>query len=287
MGSTTYYVRAYATNSVGTVYGNEVSFTTLAPVVPTLTATTAISLITSTSAQSGGNVTSDGGATITARGVCWSTSPSPTISDSKTTNGSGLGSFSSNITGLTLGVTYYVRSYATNSAGTGYGSQTSFTTRLGIGDSYAGGTIGYIFQSGDPGYVNGETHGLIVASSIQSSSVAWYNGSYTTTGATATQLGTGNANTNTIVASLGAGTYAAKLCDDLVSGGYSDWYLPSRDELNKLNANKNLIGGFPSGGYWSSSETSANNAWKQSFQSDNQNNYSKDYLGYVRAVRSF
>lgn len=286
-GSTTYYIRAYATNSIGTAYANEISFTTLAPVVPTLTATTAASLIRSTAAASGGNVIDNGGATITDRGVCWSTSINPTISDSKTTDGSGLGSFISNITGLTIGITYYVRAYATNSAGTAYGSQTSFITTYGVGDSFQGGVIGYIFQSGDPGYIIGETHGLIAAASIQSSSAAWNNGSYTTTGSTATQLGTGNANTNTIVASLGVGTYAAKLCDDLVSGGYSDWYLPSRDELNKLNANKNLIGGFPVGGYWSSSETSANNAWKQSFQSDNQNNYSKDYLGYVRAVRTF
>ncbi len=123
---TTYYVRAYATNSVGTSYGAQKTFTTLAN-LPTIS-TTDISSITSTSASSGGNVTANGGATVTARGVCWSTSSNPTISNSKTTNGSGNGSFSSSITGLTGNMVYYVRAYATNVAGTAYGTQKTFTT---------------------------------------------------------------------------------------------------------------------------------------------------------------
>jgi uncharacterized protein (TIGR02145 family) len=128
--STTYYVRAYATNSAGTAYGNQVSFTTsdVAPVIPTLT-TTAVTAITQTTATSGGNITSDGGASVTARGVCWSTSVNPTISlSTKTTDGSGTGSFTSSLTGLTANTTYYVRAYATNSVGTAYGTQVSFTT---------------------------------------------------------------------------------------------------------------------------------------------------------------
>ena len=80
----------------------------------------------------GGNVTFDGWSEITARGVCWSTSPNPTINDSKTTDGSGIGSFTSNITGLADGTTYYVRAYATNSKGTAYGEEKSFTTLLSI-----------------------------------------------------------------------------------------------------------------------------------------------------------
>jgi uncharacterized protein (TIGR02145 family) len=95
--------------------------------LPTVT-TAEVSNITQTSATCGGNVTSDGGATVTARGVCWSTSQNPTVSDSHTTNGSGTFSFTSNITGLTSITTYYVRAYATNSVGTAYGSQVSFTT---------------------------------------------------------------------------------------------------------------------------------------------------------------
>lgn len=92
---------------------------------PTVT-TTAVSDITATTATSGGNVTA--GVSVTARGVCWNTTGSPTISDSKTVDGSGLGVFTSNITGLTPGTTYYVRAYASGSCGTGYGMQVSFTT---------------------------------------------------------------------------------------------------------------------------------------------------------------
>ena len=123
--NTTYHVRAYATNIVGTAYGSEVTFTT--PTTPTLT-TTAISAITDNSAQSGGNITNDGGATVTARGVCWSTSWSPTIADSKTIDDSGTGSFISTLTSLSFGTTYYVRAYATNSVGTAYGSEKTFIT---------------------------------------------------------------------------------------------------------------------------------------------------------------
>ena len=90
--------------------------------------TSEVSAITNTSAQCGGTITSDGGATVTARGVCWSTGQNPTVADDTTNDGTGAGSFTSNITGLTEGTTYYVRAYATNSAGTGYGSAMSFTT---------------------------------------------------------------------------------------------------------------------------------------------------------------
>ncbi|MGD2085938.1 MAG: SBBP repeat-containing protein [Candidatus Aminicenantes bacterium] len=123
---TTYHVRAYATNSVGTSYGNDVTFTTIV-VAPTVT-TTAVSNITSTTASSGGNVTDAGGAAVTARGVCWSTSANPTISNSHTTDGSGIGTFTSSITGLTPGTIYHVRAYATNSVGTSYGNDVTFTT---------------------------------------------------------------------------------------------------------------------------------------------------------------
>jgi len=94
--------------------------------IPTVT-TTAITAITETTATSGGNVTSDGGATVTARGVCWNTSTNPTTANSHTSNGTGTGSYSSSLTSLTASTTYYVRAYATNSAGTSYGSNVSFT----------------------------------------------------------------------------------------------------------------------------------------------------------------
>ncbi|MFZ4560751.1 MAG: IPT/TIG domain-containing protein [Saprospiraceae bacterium] len=99
-----------------------------APTLPTLTTTT-VSNITHTTATSGGNITSDGGAAVTARGVVWGTTTSPTIAlSTKTSDGTGTGAFTSSITGLSPGTTYYVRAYATNSVGTAYGSQVSFTT---------------------------------------------------------------------------------------------------------------------------------------------------------------
>lgn len=123
---TTYYAKAYAKLGNEIKYGEELSFTTL-PIPPTVT-TAAVTNITSSSAKCGGEVTDNGGAAVSARGVCWSTSPNPTISNSKTTNGNGNGTFTSDITGLMPNTTYYVRAYATNSAGTAYGDQVEFTT---------------------------------------------------------------------------------------------------------------------------------------------------------------
>lgn len=125
---TAYYVRAYATNSKGTIYSNELEFTTLSATVPILT-TNAISDITQISATCGGLISDTGGAAITVSGICWSTLSEPTIDDAKTTDGStGYESFSSNMVGLLPNTTYYVRAYATNSVGTGYGNEVSFKT---------------------------------------------------------------------------------------------------------------------------------------------------------------
>ena len=129
---TAYHARAYATNSAGTAYGADVPFTTNPVVVPTLT-TTAVSGLTLTTAVSGGNIASDGGGTVTARGVCWATTLNPVIgATNTTTNGTGTGVFASNITGLLPGTAYHVRAYATNSAGTAYGADVPFTTTAAV-----------------------------------------------------------------------------------------------------------------------------------------------------------
>lgn len=130
--STVYHVRAYATNSEGTAYGNEMSFTsTTNPTALATLTTTAITAITTTTASGGGNITADGGATITARGVCWSTSVNPVVTGNHTTDGTGMGTFTSAITGLTASTVYYVRAYATNTAGTAYGNEVTLQTSAG------------------------------------------------------------------------------------------------------------------------------------------------------------
>ena len=130
--NTTYYVRAYAVNKVGVAYSEERSFTTLLDVqLPTLSTST-ITQITETSAVAGGNVTGDGNASVTERGVVYSTNQNPTTADTKVAAGSGMGSFTCNLTDLQPNTTYYVRAYATNEKGTAYGEEVSFTTNKNI-----------------------------------------------------------------------------------------------------------------------------------------------------------
>jgi uncharacterized protein (TIGR02145 family) len=125
VGNTTYYVRAYATNAIGTAYGNGVMITTQPPALLT---TTVISGSTSISALSGGTITNDFGSPITSRGVCWSLAPNPTISDNITSDGSGSGIYISELSGLTPLTTYYVRAYTSSAFGVAYGNETVFTT---------------------------------------------------------------------------------------------------------------------------------------------------------------
>ena len=126
---TTYYVRAFATNETGTVYGDQIEVTTLSG-LPTVT-TNEVTNIGSVKATCGGNVTDDGTLSVTARGVCYDTKPQPTIESPHTTDGKGKGNFTSNLTNLQDKTTYYVRAYATTSAGTAYGEQRTFKTENG------------------------------------------------------------------------------------------------------------------------------------------------------------
>ena len=135
MANNTYYIRAYATNSAGTAYGNEVSFTTNPLTQATITTDT-ITSITIVSAQLYGTITNTGGASITDKGFCWDTKTNPSLASSHKSGGTVDDSLSAIIGGLLPGTTYYVRSYATNSQGTSYGNELSFTTRILEGISF-------------------------------------------------------------------------------------------------------------------------------------------------------
>jgi len=286
---TTYYVRAYTTNGVGTAYGEQITFTTLSVNLPTVT-TGNISNITSTTADCGGNVTDDGNSTVTERGVCWSTSPNPTINDQKIVNGPGTGSYTSKLKELDRGTLYYVRAYATNSEGTAYGEQKNFTTNSAfqIGEEYQGGIIAYIDNTGN--------HGFIVNKSHSSSSGYWAPTEGTATGATESSVGSGKRNTDKIVNTHGtSGNYAALSCVRLNTEGYTDWVLPSLNELRILQQNKDIIGDFYDGYsannyYWSSTEETAYLAWALNIRTGSTEKRNVIYLGHrchVRAIRYF
>ena len=261
-----------------------------APVQLATLTTSAVSSLINISATSGGNITDDGGANITTRGVCYSINTNPTTADNITNDGNGTGSFTSNLSGLTASTTYYLRAYAINSAGTAYGNELIFTTlasaALAIGDSYQG---GFIF------YLDGLGGGLIAAPTNQSTSAPW--GCYGTTisGADGIVIGTGNQNTIDIEAGCSTFGTAADICANLVLSGYTDWFLPSKDELSLMYQNigpgnalgLGNVGGFALNYYWSSTEGSNFLAWGQNFSVVNQNGNGKVSANYVRAVRAF
>ena len=162
-----------------------------------------------------------------------------------------------------------------------------------IGEIFQGGKVFYILQSGDPGYDVTTPHGLIAANWDQSTRIGWYNGNDSITRATQTKIGTGLSNSNMVIITSQVGTpitdYAAGLARAYNGGGYTDWYLPSKEELYKLFLNKDAIGGFEYNIYWSSTEDELKYeyAWYQSFSNGLQQSDNKMFPAYVRAIRAF
>jgi trimeric autotransporter adhesin len=252
------------TNSFGSSYATKVVTVNALPSAGTITGTATVTAGSTTTLS---NATTGGAWSSSAAGIA-------------TVGSTGV------VTGVAAG-TATISYTVTNTCGSAVATRvvTVSAASATVGATYGGGVIAYIYVAGDPGYVAGETHGIIAAPSDQSTAIQW--GCYgTTVGGTATALGTGAANTAIVSAACGAGT-AARLCADLVLNGYSDWYLPSKDELQKLYINRSYIGGSTTGNYWSSSEFSAYYAWVIYFASGLTFTYNKDNALYVRAVRAF
>ncbi len=164
-------------------------------------------------------------------------------------------------------------------------------TPVAIGDSYQGGKVFYILQSSDLGYNASVQHGLIASTSDQSTVEYWGRNSpcYSTniSGADGTAIGTGHQNTHDIIA-VASCINAAQLVHGVLINGYSDWYLPSKDELYQLYLNKDSVGVFsPTASYWSSTEYSASQVWYRFFGSDYQSPIDKNTVLSVRAIRAF
>jgi len=214
-----------------------------------------------------------------------------TFSASVIATGSLINTFTASVNGKT-------GSFATTGSNTFIGNQTisgslnitsTGSVQPSIGDSLEGGKVAYILTSSDAGYDPTLIKGIIVATTDQSTGIQWYNGAFTTTSATGTAIGTGLSNTDAIIASQGAVTtnYAAGLARAYGGGGYSDWFLPSKDELNQLYLNRVAIGGFASAFYWSSTEATQFFTWRQNLNTGVQDTLGKSGLMYVRAIRTF
>ncbi len=255
-------------------------------VVKTPVVTTAdVTVFTQVTATCGGNVTSDGGGAVTERGVCWSTSPNPTVTGSHQAIGTGTGVFSQVIAGLDLGTKYYIKAYATNSSGTGYGEEKSFTTdaTLALGIPYAGGIIFYLDSTGK--------HGIVCALADMSFKTKWGCPTKKISGALPKEVGKGASNTLAILAACSDVSNAADLCAKYVSGGYSDWFLPSEEEvyLMYLNLHTKNLGNFIVTYYWCSTQSPVDDdlAMMVMFIDGGRGNGGKNNIMPVRAARAF
>jgi phosphodiesterase/alkaline phosphatase D-like protein len=277
---TTFHYRIVSTNSLGTTNSNDMTFTTLGQ-VPTIT-TLAATNTTPMGAQLNGTVNANYlSSTITFEYGTTTSYGSETTATQSPVTGIINTNVSASITGLTYAANYHFRIKAVNILGTSYSTDMQFTAAYTIGENINGGLVFYIDGTGQ--------HGLVCAPTDQG--YVWWGMQMTIAGADGTAVGTGNQNTIDIVNAGFSDGHPARICYDLVLNGFSDWFLPSKDELGLMytNLKANGLGGFTDGGYWSSSEyNNSNGAWMQDFyHSGQQSATDKGNLNYFRAVRAF
>ena len=248
--------------------------------LPTIT-TSSPSSVGLDSVVSGGDISNDGGSSIVLRGVCYSTSPNPNMGNQRTEDGSGTGSFNTVLRGLNPSTIYYARSYAKNSNGVVvYGNEVSFTTSsITIGSNYAGGIVFYVDGTGQ--------HGLVCAPSDQGSYVWGCDQQFI--GGISSLIGFGLSNTNRINLLCSQNQIASRICADLNLNNYSDWYLPSFNELMEIFWTLQGTNGFSNNFYWSSTEDGQGYAkcmyFSHGFAGSTSN--AKFVSQRVRAIRSF
>ena len=246
--------------------------------------TDSVKSINPTTAYFEADISANNGSKVTERGFCWATSSSPTLSDSSTSVGKGTGKFSAQINKLNGGQTYYVRAYATNGAGTVYGNELVLLMQSAYSIGSTGPAGGIVFY--DKGsYSNGWRY-LESSTTDQSLNEDWGCQNVNITGANGSGYGAGQQNTFDILSSC-SGTIAASVADGYATNGYTDWYLPSRNELDLMyvNMKQKGRGNFSIDTYWSSTEASSLSAYGFNFNNPIVNNKSTNYR--VRAIRRF
>ncbi len=291
--SSYYELKFYVVGEAGFSCSKTIALNTPNPIGAPEVHTLAPNETTINSTRLYGNVSNQGAQIVTERGFCWSTSPNPTTSNSFIIVGSGLGYFDVKVESLSPNTLYYVRAYAANAIATSYGEQLTVETsnlgQLNFGDSVFGGLFFYYLQPGDEGYVSGEIHGLVAATEDQGVGSSW--GCPGSIVSTTPSIGAGLSNSQQIVLNCADPVFAAKTCIDLSLNGYTDWYLPSYEELRKMRQNLllNGLGNFFPSWYWSSHQFSGATAGSVNFNTNQTEvgNFPKEYTYRVRAIRMF
>ncbi len=289
--NTSYTYRVYAFNAAGKslTYTNEI--TVNAPAKPFLKITQMTDSLTNLGTVFEVDVISDGGTPILEYGICYGTIALPTIANSKSVmQGKSIGKFPLALADLVPNTMYYARGYIKNAQGVVYSNEISFKTLAGftLGQYYQFGQIGYILQTGDPGFDPNVQHGLIISASAFNP-VEWGCSGQTISGADGAVIGAGKQNTADILNACKTANIAAKKSTEWITDGQGqfskDWYLPSREEMVRLFANRSLFYLATNTPYWTSTEVNALQAYQVTSSGVVQGN--KNTVATFRPVKAF